>query len=156
MKRSRIGLLCGAAVLAVAGGLPPVMASAQPTPTPEPTTSAPSSTDHDMLKGVLHGEGLVQTTKGPIRVAMQRGEATKLTPTSLTVQSTDGYTKTWTLNDNVRVYDQRHTLQPDALKAGAQLTVAGTAPATTTASPGNARFTAKWVLVKTPQTSQTS
>ena len=59
------------------------------------------------------------------------------------------------MNDNVRVYDQRHTLQPDALKKGAQLTVAGTAPATP-ASPGNNQFTAKWVLVKTPQMSQTS
>lgn len=155
MKRSRIGLLCAAAVLVVAGGLPPVMASAQPTPTPEPSSS--QEAHGDMLAGVLHGEGIVQTKQGPVRVAMQRGEATKLTPTALTVRSTDGFTRTWTLNDNVRVYDQRHTLQPNALKAGAQLTVAGTAPATSTASPGMGnQFTAKWILVKTPSEAPTS
>ncbi|GAA2368918.1 hypothetical protein [Dactylosporangium salmoneum] len=106
-----------------------------------------------MLSGVLHGEGLVQTTKGPIRVALQRGAATKLTPTSLTVQSSDGYSRSWTLDNNVRVYDQRHTLQPNALKAGAQVTVAGTAPATN-ASPGtaNGTFTAKWVVVQSSAT----
>jgi hypothetical protein len=147
MKRSRIGLLCGAAVLVVAGSLPPVMASAEPTPSPAPSTSASS----DMLSGVLHGEGLVQTTKGPLKVAMQRGEATKLTPTSVTVESTDGYSRTWTLSDNVKVYDKRHTLQPDALKTGTQLTVAGTAPAAGgngSSSMAPTQFTAKWVLVQ--------
>ncbi|HTJ34488.1 MAG TPA: hypothetical protein VL738_14780 [Dactylosporangium sp.] len=150
MRRSRIGLLCGAAVIVVAGGLPPTAAAAQPTPTPTPpetTNSAPAG--HDMLSGVLHGEGLVQTTKGPVRVAMQRGEATKLTPTSVTVVSTDGYSRTWTLTNNVRVYDKRHTLQPGALKAGAQLAVAGTAPAAAGATPtAPAQFTAKWILVQ--------
>ncbi|MGI5246429.1 hypothetical protein [Dactylosporangium sp. CA-139066] len=139
-----------------------MMANAQPTPqptaptapaSPMPTQNGGGGGDHhEMLSGVLHGEGIVQTTKGPVRVALQRGEASKLTTTSLTVVSTDGYSRTWTLNNSVRVYDERHTLQPTSLKAGAQLTVAGTASATATTAPGN-QFTAKWIVVKTPQAS---
>ncbi|WP_432833724.1 hypothetical protein [Dactylosporangium sp. CA-092794] len=151
MRRSRIGMLCATVTLAVVGGLPPATASAQPTPappTPEPTTSAPDH-GHDMLSGVLHGEGLVQTKNGPIRVALQNGSATRLTSTQVTVRSSDGYTRTWQLPANLKVYDKRHTLQPNALQAGAELTVAGTAPANAgTASPGAVQYTAKWVVVR--------
>ncbi|MEV8514322.1 hypothetical protein [Dactylosporangium sp. NPDC051484] len=104
-----------------------------------------------MLQGVLHGEGIVQTTKGPVRVAMQRGAATNLTSTAVTVKSSDGFTRTWTLNNGVRVYDKRHTLQPGALKTGAQLSVAGTAPVSggqPGGSPAAATFTAKWIVVQ--------
>jgi hypothetical protein len=153
MRRSRIGLLCGAVVLVVAGGLPPA-AGAQPSPTPPaPETTQSSPAGSDMFSGVLHGEGIVQTTKGPVRVAMQRGEATRLTPNSLTVESSDGFTRQWNLADNIRVYDHRHTLQPGALKAGVEVAVAGTAPTTSgapasPASPAGGTFTAKWVLVQ--------
>jgi len=43
-----------------------------------------------MFGGVLHGEGILQTKKGPVRVAMQNGEATTLTQSSVTVRSSDG------------------------------------------------------------------
>ncbi|MER7006600.1 hypothetical protein ABT297_26655 [Dactylosporangium sp. NPDC000555] len=135
--------------LTFVGALPPAAAVAQPTPTPETTSSAPSH--HDMLKGVLHGEGIVQTTNGPVRVAMQRGAATNVTPTSVTVHSSDGFTRAWTLNNSVRVYDKRHTLEPSALKTGAQVSVAGTAPVSggqPGGSPAAAAFTAKWILVQ--------
>ena len=98
MRRSRIGLLLSAVILVVVGSLPGV-AMADPTPSGQ-------TSQHDMLAGVLHGEGIVQTKKGPVRVAMQNGTATAATGTSLTIRSADGYTKTWTLAENVKVFDQ--------------------------------------------------
>jgi hypothetical protein len=154
MRRSRIGLLCSAVVLTIVGSLPPA-AVAQPTPSPDGSGSG--SGHGDMLAGVLHGEGIVQTKKGPIRVAMQNGEATALTPTSVTVRSSDGYTRTWAVGDDLKVYDKRHTLQPGALKAGVDLAIAGTAPIKATAtpslngpsaSPSATSYTARVVLVQ--------
>ena len=148
MKRSRIGLICSAVVLTVVGGLPP---AAQAQPTPSPGGSGSGSRHGDMLKDVLHGEGLVQTKKGPVKVAMQNGEATTLTPTSVTVRSSDGFTRTWILGGDLKVYDKRHTLQPSALKAGADLAIAGTAPATATPPPttqsATTAYTARVVFV---------
>jgi hypothetical protein len=155
MRRSRIGLLLSAVVLVIVGSLPAV-ATAQPSP--EPTPNGSSSTngspgangdEHEgMLAGVLHGEGIVQTKKGPIRVAMQNGEATSLTQSSVTVRSSDGFTRNWALDKNLKVYDKRHTLQPNALKAGSDLVVAGPVTgATSSASPAAATYTAKIVLV---------
>ncbi|MET7393177.1 hypothetical protein ABZS66_06745 [Dactylosporangium sp. NPDC005572] len=155
MTRSRIGLLIGAAVLVVVGGLPTV-AKAQPTPTPTPPAPAPSETmngHHDMWGDVLHGEGTLQTKKGPVRVAMQNGEATTLTQSSVTVRSADGYTRTWQLGDNLKVYDKRHTLQPGALRSGADLMIAGkitSGTATANGTPAPATYTAQVVFVHSP------
>jgi hypothetical protein len=154
MQRSRIGLLFSAAALTFVGVLPPAIATAQPTPEPPPPSSSSSSkhSEHsDMLNGVLHGEGLVQTKDGPVRVALQNGEATRVTATTVTVRSTDGYTRSWQLAQNLKVYDQRHTLQPGGVRAGADLTVAGTATTATAST-----FTAKWVILHTAESSPPS
>lgn len=151
MRRSRIGLLFSAVVLVVVGSLPGV-AVADPTPSDQ-------TGQHDMLAGVLHGEGIVQTKKGPVRVAMQNGTATAATDTSLTIRSADGYTKTWTLAENVKVFDHRNSLQPQALRAGTQVVVGG--PITMnagTAAPSatpTTTYTAQVVFVKSaaPSTS---
>ncbi|WP_433054567.1 hypothetical protein [Dactylosporangium sp. CS-033363] len=146
MKRSRIGLLCSAAVLTVIGTLPPATATAQPTPEP----SAPGSAGpprhgqhHDMLKNVLHGEGTVETKDGPVRVALQNGEATTVTRTTATVRSSDGFTRSWQLPADLKVYDKRHTLQTNGIQPGMQVTVAGTAGSATATT-----WTAKWVVVR--------
>jgi len=152
MQRSRIGLLFSAAALTFVGVLPPAIATAQPTPEPPPPSSSTKHSEHsDMLNGVLHGEGLVQTKDGPVRVALQNGEATRVTATTVTVRSTDGYTRSWQLAENLKVYDQRHQLQPGGVRAGANLTIAGTA-STATAS----TFTAKWVVLRTAQSAPPS
>ncbi|WP_433612208.1 hypothetical protein ACQP2P_00635 [Dactylosporangium sp. CA-139114] len=138
----RLGLLCGAAVLTFTGALPPVAAAAQPAPQP----SAPPSGSHgDMFSDVLHGEGLVQTKHGPVRVAIQNGDATKVTDTALTVRSSDGFTRTWQLPKDLKVYAKRQAIQPSDIKPGTELTVAGTAPAEKSAT-----WTAKRVIVRTP------
>ena len=150
MRRTRIGLLLSAVILVVVGSLPGV-AMADPTPSDQ-------TSQHEMLAGVLHGEGIVQTKKGPVRVAMQNGTATAATATSLTIRSADGYTKTWTLAENVKVFDKRKTLQPDALRAGTEVIVGGPitmngGSAGPTASPSTT-YTAQIVLVQsTPSAS---
>jgi hypothetical protein len=148
MRRSRIGLLLSAVILVVIGSLPGV-ALADPTPSGQ-------TNQHEMLSGVLHGEGIVQTKNGPVRVAMQNGTATAATETSLTVRSADGYTKTWTLAKNVKVFDKRQSLQPDALQAGTEVAVGGPitvngGTATPAATP-RTTYTAQIVLVQSAAT----
>jgi hypothetical protein len=148
MRRSRIGLLFCAVFLLVIGSLPGV-ALADPTPSGQ----SGKQDKQDMLEGVLHGEGIVQTKNGPVRVAMQNGTATAATDTSLTVRSSDGYTKTWTLADNVKVFDKRQSLQPDVLQAGTTVAVGGPITSNGSASPKaspNMTYTAQVVFVQTP------
>ncbi|GGM83817.1 hypothetical protein GCM10007977_101520 [Dactylosporangium sucinum] len=144
--------MIGAAALVVAGGLP-TTAAAQPTPTPAPPTAQAPSHGQNMWGDVLHGEGILQTKSGPVRVAMQNGEATTLTQSSVTVRSADGFTRTWQLGSDLKVFDKRHTLQPGALQTGANLMIAGkvtnaTASPNATAAP--ATYTAQVVFVHSP------
>jgi len=143
-------LLLSAVILVVIGSLPGV-AMADPTPSDQ-------TSQHDMLAGVLHGEGIVQTKKGPVRVAMQNGTATAATGTSLTIRSADGYTKTWTLAKNAKVYENHTSVQPGAIQAGTNLVVGGPimvngGSATSTATP-RATYTAEIVMIQAPSGSQ--
>ncbi|GAA3279654.1 MULTISPECIES: hypothetical protein [Dactylosporangium] len=126
----RIGLLCGAALLTLAGTLPPAAAFAEPTPSPS------ASAHSDWMGDVLHGEGIVKTKTGPVRVAVQNGEATKITDTALTVRSADGFTRTWQLPKDMKVHGRQGSLQ-----AGAEVSVFGTAS-------GEKSWTAKHVVVR--------
>ncbi|UWP82860.1 hypothetical protein [Dactylosporangium fulvum] len=105
----------------------------------------------NMFGDVYHGEGVLQTKNGPVRVAMQNGDATQLTQSSVTVRSADGFTRTWELGKNLKVYDKRHTLQPGALQSGAHLVIAGkvtgAAASPGSPSPGAAKYTAQVVFV---------
>ncbi|WP_327007121.1 hypothetical protein OHA72_07500 [Dactylosporangium sp. NBC_01737] len=144
MRHSRIGLLFCAVILVVVGSLPGI-ALADPTPSGQ-------TSKQDMLAGVLHGEGIVQTKKGPVRVAMQNGTATAATDTALTVRSTDGYTKTWTLAKNVKVFENHKSVQPDALQAGTSVVVGGpitvNGGAATPAATPSTTYTAQIVLIQ--------
>jgi hypothetical protein len=151
MTRTRLGLALSAAVLGLSGlvGLP-ASAAAQPSPSPpEPTPSEtspseiapPSDNGHnDMgLGNILHGEGVIKTKGGTQPVAMQHGTVTAVSDSSITLKSSDGYTKTWSLNDSVHVVEHRKTLQPNSIKVGSDLIVAGPRQGTT--------FTASIVIV---------
>ncbi|MFC8845740.1 MULTISPECIES: hypothetical protein [unclassified Micromonospora] len=77
-------------------------------------------------KNTLHGEVVVGTKDGGTRtVAVQRGEVTAIDGDSMTVKSTDGYTMTWTFGDDLRVVERRKTIQPEAVRVGATVGVAG-------------------------------
>ncbi|MFF5230472.1 hypothetical protein [Dactylosporangium sp. NPDC000521] len=146
MRRTRIGLLLSAAVLVIVGALPGV-ALAQPTP----GQTGQTYQHENWLKDVLHGEGIVQTKKGPVRVAMQNGTATATTGTSLTVRSTDGYTKTWTLAKNAKIFDNHMAVQPEAVQAGSSVVVGGPITTSGGASPAataSTTYTAQIVLIQ--------
>ncbi|GAA4263783.1 hypothetical protein [Dactylosporangium darangshiense] len=152
MIRTRIGLALSTAVITALGLLGmPTVASAQPSPTApgggmtttEPSSGPSAGANDGMLRDVLHGEGVVQTKNGPVRVAIQKGTITSITTSSVAVKSSDGWSRTWTLGNNVRVYEHRNTLQPKALTAGSEITVAGTVSGNNGASGGT--YTAKVV-----------
>jgi len=154
MRRSRIGLLLCAVFLLVIGSLPGV-ATADPTPSDQ-------TSKQDMLAGVLHGEGIVQTKKGPVRVAMQNGTATAATGTSLTIRSADGYTKMWTLAENVKVFDNHKSVSPTTLQAGSTVVVGGPitvngggGSATPTAAPSTT-YTAEIVMIQSSPSGEPS
>jgi hypothetical protein len=108
-------------------------ADLQAAPTTSPSAGQPK---HPRLrtklrKNVLHGETVVQTKDGVKTVAVQRGTVTAITDTSVTVKSTDGYTQTWTFGPNLSVVEHRATVQPSAVKTGAEIGVAGPKDGTT-------------------------
>jgi hypothetical protein len=135
-------------MLSLVGVVPPTTAAAQPTPEPTMSESKPSHNGGGWLSGVLHGEGLVQTKNGPVRVVLQNGEATKVTGTTMTVRSSDGFTRNWQYAPDLKVYNQQqHTqVQPGSLQAGTTLSIVGTA-----ASANAATWTAKWAVVRPAQ-----
>ena len=74
----------------------------------------------------LHGEAVVQTKDGGTKtVVVQRGEVTAVDGDSVTVKSTDGFTLTWKLGDQLRVVERRTTVKANDLKVGTRVNVAG-------------------------------
>ncbi|BCB80711.1 hypothetical protein GCM10022251_01440 [Phytohabitans flavus] len=78
-----------------------------------------------LRKNTLHGEAVVQTKEGTKTVAVQRGEVTEIDDDSVTVKSTDGYTATWSFAADLHVVRHSATVQPEEIKPGTQVGVAG-------------------------------
>ncbi|MFI9641139.1 hypothetical protein ACIG87_13935 [Micromonospora sp. NPDC051925] len=79
-----------------------------------------------LRKDGLHGEAVVRTKDGGTKtVVVQRGEVTAIDADSVTVKSTDGFTLTWKLGDQLRVVERRTTIKADDIKAGTKVDVAG-------------------------------
>lgn len=107
-----------------------------PTPAASPSASADAAPDRKdrrerrrarvmLRKGVLHGEAVVQTEDGTRTVAVQRGEVTAISDTSITVRSADGYSATWTFASDLHVVRHATTVKPEEIKTGTQVGVAG-------------------------------
>ncbi|MCZ7421871.1 MULTISPECIES: hypothetical protein [unclassified Micromonospora] len=80
-----------------------------------------------LRKNTLHGDVVVQTKDGGTKtVSVQRGEVTALTDDKITVKSTDGFTRTWTFTDDLRVIERRKSIAATDIKVGTRLGVAGT------------------------------
>ncbi len=75
---------------------------------------------------VLHGEVTVDTKQGPKVVVIQRGTVTELSPTSITVKSTDGFTQTWVLNKDTHVVHAKNPVTLSDVKNGIEIGIAGT------------------------------
>jgi hypothetical protein len=58
-------------------------------------------------------------------VVVQRGTVTAVTDKTITVKSSDGYTLTWNLGDQLRVIEHRATLKAADIAAGTEVGVAG-------------------------------
>ncbi|MFI7608542.1 hypothetical protein ACIBTV_25795 [Micromonospora sp. NPDC049366] len=79
-----------------------------------------------LRRNTMHGEAVVQTRDGGTKtVVVQRGEVTAIDGDSVTVKSTDGFSLTWRLGDDLRVVERRTTVQPSEVKVGTTLGVAG-------------------------------
>lgn len=99
----------------------------------DPASAAPDRADRRerrkarvlLRKNVLHGEAVVQTKEGTKTVVVQRGEVTEVGDSSITVKSTDGYTATWSFASDLHVVRHSTTIQPEELKAGTEVGVAG-------------------------------
>jgi hypothetical protein len=105
-------------------------------PSPGVSPSPSASADRDdrrerrkarvlLRKNTLHGEVVVQTKEGTRTVAVQRGEVTEISDSSVTVKSTDGYTATWGFATDLHVVRHSTTVQPGAIEAGTKVGVAG-------------------------------
>ncbi|GAA2716134.1 DUF4388 domain-containing protein [Actinoplanes palleronii] len=91
----------------------------------------------------LHGEVTVQAKDGEKTVVVQRGKITAVTDKGLTVESTDGFTLTWTYGDPLRVVQQRKKVERDTLKTGTEIGVGGVESGSATA--------ARLIVVKKPK-----
>jgi hypothetical protein len=78
-----------------------------------------------LRRNTLHGEAVVQTKDGTKTVVVQRGTVTAITDTTVSIKSTDGFALTWTFADKLRVVEHRKAVQPDAIKPGDEIGVAG-------------------------------
>ena len=76
-------------------------------------------------KNVLHGEFAVHTKQGDRTVAVQRGTVVSVTTTAITVRSTDGFTQTWRLDQQLRVVKQHARTDIGAVSTGATIGIAG-------------------------------
>lgn len=79
-----------------------------------------------LRRGTLHGEAVVKTKDGDTRtVVVQRGEVTAIDGDTMTVKSADGFTSTWRFGPELRVVERRNTVQPEQVKVGTTVGVAG-------------------------------
>jgi hypothetical protein len=68
---------------------------------------------------VLHGDLVVENEDGDaVNVAVQRGEVTAVSSDSLTVKSSDGFTKTWTLTSDTKVHEGRDAAEIADIEVG--------------------------------------
>ena len=74
----------------------------------------------------------MQTKDGVKTVDVQRGTVTAIDARTMTVKSTDGFTLTWTLGGDLKVFEHRTAVQPSAVKVGTEVGVAGVKDGTTT------------------------
>jgi hypothetical protein len=109
------GTIAAVAATTVGGGVAFAATGDSPSPAPSTSPSEGSSNgsqkapDHDRgprdgLFGALHGEFVVQKDGGGYQtIATQSGSVTAVSSTSITVKSTDGYTRTYVVNADTKV-----------------------------------------------------
>ncbi|MGC4938892.1 hypothetical protein [Kribbella sp. DT2] len=168
------GTVAAVVVTTAAGGVAWATTSADPSPAPSASPSAPA-TPADPAKpgpggpggpgrhgelglgmGALHGEFVVEKEGGGYQtVSTQRGEVTAVSKDKLTVKSTDGYSREYTLTEDTLVNAARDGI--DDVKTGNQVTVsavvANNVATATTVNDGTVRGAAqdKWGFKRGPR-----
>lgn len=96
---------------------------------------------HAILRHVLHGEVTTKGQDGFVTHSGVRGAVTAISPTSISVRSTDGFAETFTLTHDTKVRERtpgQHGATTGALsdvKQGDQVAVLGKAPEHSSAAP---------------------
>jgi hypothetical protein len=123
-------LASGVALVAVAGaGIGVASADTSTTPAPPPSSAPahpkpahPKKRHPGMLARVEHGQFTLNGKKHRT-IDLQRGKVQAITPTSVTVQSADGFTATYTVNGNTKVRKDKKPSTIGQVVAGDRVTV---------------------------------
>ena len=133
-------IVAGVSSAALAGGIGAGLAYADPTPTPSPsptTSASPSASpttkanpkERKERKGLmakaLHGEVTLAGKKHRV-VVFQRGPVDKISDTSITVKSKDGFTASYALTPETKVRKKKADLPLSDLKVGDRVRVVAT------------------------------
>ena len=128
MKRTKTMVAVGGVALALAGtGAGVAVAQTSPTPAPStnaapngaapsnnaPKAHAPGAKKHakGLLGKVEHGEFTTHTKTGDKALDVQRGTVTAVNGGSIMVQSTDGFTATYTIDQATKVHKDKKVAQ---------------------------------------------
>jgi hypothetical protein len=115
------GALGATALTGLAVAAPTTTTSAGTVATAGPSSAAGTAGRErlrERLRAFLHGEITVQGADGPTEVALQRGEVTAASATSITVRSSDGFTTTYAVSTSTVVRRDRVTVTADQLEPG--------------------------------------
>lgn len=141
ISRTKMTLLAGVAVLAIAGvgtsiafaqsSGPPSLASSTQSgaaPAPEAMWHGHGHGRHGgLLSRVLHGEATLTTKDhGDQVVDFQRGTVDSVNSGQLTVRSTDGFTATYTTNDSTKIHKGRKSSDISQVLANDRVIVVAT------------------------------
>jgi len=119
---SRLRAAASVAVLAVIGASVAGVAYADfgSTRQPASATVGPSTgaRHHPILRRMLHGEFVLRTRKGTVTVDLQHGRITSVSPTALTVRSSDGVTDDYVLTSATKIRSRGKVLTESQLATG--------------------------------------
>jgi hypothetical protein len=144
-KRTKIALVAGTAVLALAGiGGGVAVASGDTAPATTTPAAAASTTAaapggsaaarhrRALLRRAEHAEVTLRTKTGDRVVDVQRGQVTSVGPTSVVVRSKDGFTGTYTVTGTSKVRSKKKAATIGDVRKGDRVVVVGVRAGTTT------------------------
>lgn len=138
---SRLPVLITTGVLAAGLGAGALGVASAASPAPAAPTATPSASDHPAKAGrhagkglarrVAHGEFVVRQKAGFATVALQRGEITAVSATSITLTSKDGYVHSYLISAQTKVRSKGQTVAVGELKNGERAMVRAVKTGTT-------------------------
>lgn len=127
LKRTKVLVGTGVAVVALGGTGAGVALADSSTPAP-PSSSTPAPAPkkhHGLLTRVDHGEVTLKGKKHRV-LDVQRGQVQAVSPTSITVKSDDGFTATYTVDQDTKVKKAKQDAAIDKVAQNDKVTVVAT------------------------------